>query len=214
MANNEWLDLDSYGWIVVFKETSLSSGSHHQRKFSCQLNPGNWQLVIPSVASFWVCHPSRQFYWKGPYTMPVPWCPCLGQETLVHPLLQSLLGMQCLPGIAILCLGPLHSSQNELSNSPLYFIKVSLEETTGNTLTMLDTKNGALRTPPPKRMGAWEPRWTRTPARGPWDRAQPTSLFQMPLTRNIHRAARSALRSSVWFWSSRLIEIHLQSSHL
>lgn len=43
----------------------------------------------------------------------------LGQETLICPLLQRLVGMQNHPGMSGLCLGPLHVSQNKLGNSPL-----------------------------------------------------------------------------------------------
>lgn len=139
--------------------------------------------------------------------------PLLGSgNTNLPSLLQSLLGMQHRPGVSTLYLGTLNLSQNELSNSSLYFIEVTLAETSENSLTTLETRVGLSRQPLPTE--EWEPRGTRASPRRQlralwiWH-----SLFQMPLTRNIHKAIWSPLQASVWFWSSRLIEIHLQSSH-
>lgn len=64
-------------------------------------------------------------------------------------LLQSLLGMQHHAGVSMLYLGPLNLSQNELSNSSLYFIKVTLAETAKNSLTTLETRVGLSRQPLP-----------------------------------------------------------------
>lgn len=76
--------------------------------------------------------------------------PLLGSgNTNLHSLLQSLLGMQHRPGVSTLYLGTLNLSQNELSNSSLYFIEVTLAETSENSLTTLETRVGLSRQPLP-----------------------------------------------------------------
>lgn len=118
--------------------------------------------------------------------------PRLGSgNTNLPPLLQSLLGIQHRPGVSMLYLGPLNLSQNELSNSSLYFIKVTLAETAKNSLTTLETRVGLSRQPLPteewKRGNLGDKNIPKAAAQGPLHLVQPTNLFQMPLTRNIHK---------------------------
>lgn len=140
-----------------------------------------WDVVF-SFSSQLLSLPSIQgILLKGtPNATPVSWVPYLGQETLIHPLLQSLLGMQHLPGISVLCLGPLYLSLNELSNSLPYFIKVTLEEMLeipslrwrpGVELlghpSWQEWKQGTLMNSNIPKAAAW----------GPLDGAQPTGIF-------------------------------------
>lgn len=76
--------------------------------------------------------------------------PLLGSgNTNLPSLLQSLLGMQHCPGVSTLYLGTLNLSQNELSNSSMYFIEVTLAETSENSLTTQETRVGLSRQPLP-----------------------------------------------------------------